>query len=257
MILKKTWVLIYVLIFTQAVLKGGGAVRALPELAEWSATGVTFYVARRLDHQPARNSRTIFNQPIDKPFRENTVSSSQLYATAGVTALGIGLIPNSDGWLKLSSYQHVKGLFETLTASFLLTNITKNIVGRRRPSYAHYPDDERLDANKSFPSGHTSISFAIATYSSLYALDYFENSEKKTGSLIYATASHLLAAYVGYTRIIDNRHFLSDVIAGGLLGSGVAWLVYEYQQRNITSEKLTNDVSRSALPFYMTVSIPL
>jgi len=121
MILKKTWVLIYVLIFTQAVLKGGGAVRALPELAEWSATGVTFYVARWLDHQPAWGDRNICKKPTDKPFSENTVSGSQLYAAAGVTALGIGLIPNSDGWLRESAYRHTKGLVETLAATYLLT----------------------------------------------------------------------------------------------------------------------------------------
>ncbi|RKY59754.1 MAG: hypothetical protein DRP96_06615, partial [Candidatus Neomarinimicrobiota bacterium] len=213
MILKKTWVLIYVLIFTQAVLKGGGAVRALPELAEWSATGVTFYVARRLDHQPARNSRTIFNQPIDKPFRENTVSRSQLYAAAGVTALGIGLIPNSDGWLRESAYRHTKGFVETLSATYLLTVLTKNIVGRQRPCFSNYPEAERLDANKSFPSGHTSIAFALAGYSSLYVLDHFGGAQ--TLQWIYVAGSHGLAAYVGYTRIIDNRHFLSDVIAGG------------------------------------------
>ena len=256
MLFRRLIIVLILMFGLQPSVTAGEALSFFPELAEWSAAGGTFYLARRLDHQPARNSRTIFNQPIDKPFRENTVSSSQLYAAAGVTALGIGLIPNSDGWLKLSSYQHVKGLFETLTASFLLTNITKNIVGRRRPSYTHYPEDERLDANKSFPSGHTSISFAIATYSSLYALDYFGNSEKKSGSLIYATASHLLAAYVGYTRIIDNRHFLSDVIAGGLLGSGVAWAIYELQQKNLDDNESQNDISKAVAPFIVTVSIP-
>jgi len=126
----------------------------------------------------------------------------------------------SDGWLQESSYRHTKGLVESLSAAYLLTNLTKNIVGRKRPSYSNYPDEERVDASKSFPSGHSSISFAIASYSSLYVLDHFGNDGKKTGPWIYFAGSHALAVYVGYTRIADNRHFLSDVIAGGLLGSG-------------------------------------
>lgn len=235
----------------------GEQLEFFPELAEWSAAGLVFYTARWLDHQPAWADRCWFNQPDDKPYRENTVSTTTLYTAAGLTGLGIGLIPNNDGWLRLSSYRHAQGLVETLSGTYLLTVVGKNLIGRRRPSFANYPANDRIDAGKSFPSGHTSISFAIATYSSLYARDYFGNSEKKTGPLIYTTASHLLAAYVGYTRIIDNRHFLSDVIAGGLLGSGVAWLVYEYQQRNVPSTESSNEVSRSLVPIFLTVSIPL
>ncbi|MGC9365206.1 MAG: phosphatase PAP2 family protein, partial [Fidelibacterota bacterium] len=224
----------------------------LPELAEWSAAGLIFYTAYRLDHQPAWADRCFFNQPDDKPYCENTVSTTTLYTAAGLTGLGIGLIPNADGWLKLSAYHHSKGLMQTLAFSYLATNITKNIVGRRRPCFTHYPADDRIDAGKSFPSGHTSISFVIASYSSLYALDHF-GGENKTGSWIYAVGSHALAAYVGYTRIVDNRHFLSDVIAGGLLGSGVTWLVYEYQQRKLTSAESSNEVSKSLIPVFLTV----
>lgn len=249
----------YILILLAGItinLSASEPIRFFPELAEWSAAGLVFYTARWLDHEPAWGERNIGNKTTDQLFHENTVSSSQLYGAAGITALGIGLIPNSDGWLKVSAYHHSKGLMQTLAFTYLVTNITKNIIGRRRPSFANYPANDRIDAGKSFPSGHTSISFTIATYSSLYARDYFGDSGNKTGPLIYTTASHLLAAYVGYTRIIDNRHFLSDVIAGGLLGSGVAWLVYEYQQRNVPSAESSNEVSRSLVPIFMTVSIP-
>ncbi len=228
----------------------------IPEFAEWSLAGLAFFSAHWLDDQAAWNDRHFFNQPDDKPYRENTVSSKTLYTAAGLTGLGIGLIPNDEGWLKVSAYHHSKGLMQTLAFSYLATNITKNIVGRRRPCFTHYPADDRIDAGKSFPSGHTSISFAIASYSSLYALDHF-GGENKTGSWIYAVGSHALAAYVGYTRIVDNRHFLSDVIAGGLLGSGVAWLVYEYQQCKSPAEDSSNETTKSVVPVFLTVSIPL
>lgn len=230
--------------------------KLIPEFTEWGIASLAFFSAHWLDDQAAWNDRRFFNQPDDKPYHENTVSSRTLYTAAGLTGLGIGLIPNDDGWLELSSYRHAQGLLETLSGTYLLTVVGKNLVGRRRPSYVHYPPDQRLDANKSFPSGHASISFAIAGYSSRYVRDYFGNSENKTGPLIYASASHLLAAWVGYTRIVDNRHFISDVIAGGLLGSGVAWLVYEYQQRKSPAEDSSDETTKSVVPVFMTVSIP-
>jgi len=201
MLFRRLIIVLILMFGLQPSVTAGDASGFFPELAEWGAAGGTFYLARRLDHQPARNSRTIFNQPIDKPFRENTVSSSQLYAAAGVTALGIGLIPNSDGWLRESAYRHTKGLVETLSATYLFTVLTKNIVGRQRPCFSNYPEAERLDANKSFPSGHTSIAFALAGYSSRYVLDHFGGAQ--TLQWIYVAASHGLAAYVGYTAAVS------------------------------------------------------
>jgi len=78
----------------------GESIKLVPELTEWGASGLVFYTAKWMDHQPAWNSRSILKKPIDKTFHENTVSSTKLYTAAGVTALGIGLIPNSDGWLQ-------------------------------------------------------------------------------------------------------------------------------------------------------------
>lgn len=243
--------------FFPFLLNAGDSVKLLPEVGEWGTGGLAFYAAKWLDHQPAWRERSIGKKPTDRPFHENTVSSSQLYGAAGITALGIGFIPNDDGWLKRSAYHHSKGLVQALAFTYLATNITKNIVGRRRPSFANYPAGERVDANKSIPSGHTSISFAIASYSSLYALDHFGAEDSKIGPVIYSSVSHLLAAWVGYTRIVDNRHFISDVIAGGLLGSGVAWLVYDYQASKFDSENPQNGTNKNILPWSIRFSIPL
>ena len=249
---------IYILTFLIGInlnLNANEQIRFIPELAEWGTSGLVFYTAKRLDDRPALANRTISKQATDKPFHKNTISSSKLYAAAGVTALGIGFIPNNNGWLNLSAYHHSKGLVETLSATYLFTNVVKNIIGRKRPCFSNYPEEDIFDAIKSFPSGHASIAFAIASYSSLYALDHF-GGENKTGSWIYAAGSHALAAYVSYTRIADNRHFLSDVIAGGLLGSGIAWLIYDYQEQKLSDNENTNNVSKSVVPYFFTVSIP-
>ncbi len=240
-------------------INAGESLKLLPEAAEWGLTGAAFISARKVDHMPAWNSCPFFNGVSDRPFCENTISETQLYAAAGLTVLGIGFIPNNDGWLQPSNYRHSKGFLETLSATYLLTAITKNLFGRKRPSFAHYPGEDRMDADKSFPSGHASISFAIASYSSLYVFDHighWDRNVDKAGKLLYFATSHMLASYVGYTRITDNRHFLSDVIAGGLLGSGVAAVVYSFQNQQNSTEDSNGSSQNSEVPLYLAFSIP-
>jgi PAP2 superfamily protein len=77
-----------------------------------------------------------------------------------------------------------------------LTTGVKVAAGRTRPSGGPH----------SFPSGHTSASFASATV----LADHFG---WKIGIPAYATAG-----FVGFTRLRDDKHWLSDVIFGATLG---------------------------------------
>lgn len=77
-----------------------------------------------------------------------------------------------------------------------LTIAMKTAVGRTRPDGTHY----------SFPSGHSSVTFAAATVLQ-------RNLGWKAGIPAYAAAS-----YVAASRIQDRRHFLSDVAFGAAVG---------------------------------------
>jgi membrane-associated phospholipid phosphatase len=72
----------------------------------------------------------------------------------------------------------------------------KFMAGRTRPDGTRY----------SFPSGHTSSAFATATVLQ-------RHYGWKAGLPAYA-----LAAYVGGSRLAENRHYLSDVLFGAALG---------------------------------------
>ncbi len=67
---------------------------------------------------------------------------------------------------------------------------------------------ERPDGSnkQSLPSGHTSDAFTLATI-----------AERHYGWAVGAPA-YALAAAVGYSRIVRDKHFLSDVVAGATLG---------------------------------------
>jgi len=86
---------------------------------------------------------------------------------------------------------------EGLLMSTAVTQTTKFATQRQRPDSA--------SAN-AFPSGHTSASFATAT-SLTYAYGW------KVGLPFYA-----MAAFTGLTRLADNAHWLSDVVAGATVG---------------------------------------
>lgn len=75
-----------------------------------------------------------------------------------------------------------------------------------------------LFSYRSFPSGHTTSAFALATVLALY----FHNKKYSPLLLIYA-------CMVGYSRIYLEQHFLWDVLCGSLIGviSALAcWYVF-------------------------------
>ena len=88
--------------------------------------------------------------------------------------------------------------------------ILKNLFARTRPFIAaNVPIIINAPSGFSFPSGHTSSSFAAATALSLHY--------KK-----YAVIFYIVAALIGFSRIYLYVHYPSDVVAGAILGVVVA-----------------------------------
>tara|TARA_B100000029_G_C17578474_1_gene958881 strand:+ start:912 stop:1625 length:714 start_codon:yes stop_codon:yes gene_type:complete len=105
---------------------------------------------------------------------------------------------NDDGEPKLSEKMEFATL--AMITNVVVTEGMKRGFGRKRPNG---------NCCKSFPSGHTSHSFTIATIvNELY------------GDQI-GIAAYCLAALVATSRINDNKHYLSDVIFGAGLGTAV------------------------------------
>jgi membrane-associated phospholipid phosphatase len=85
----------------------------------------------------------------------------------------------------------------------VITRVAKAAAGRRRPGGG--PD--------SMPSGHTSASFTSAAVLA-------EHFGWKAGAPAYAVAS-----LVGWSRVRDHQHWLSDVIVGAAVGTAVGHAV--------------------------------
>lgn len=90
------------------------------------------------------------------------------------------------------------------------TEALKLTVGRSRPFQVLNgdPDEMRMfSGGSSFPSGHATIAFAAAT-----ALD------RETDSRWVPWLAYPIAGLVGWSRIHDEKHWLSDVAAGAAVG---------------------------------------
>lgn len=92
-----------------------------------------------------------------------------------------------------------------VTASY--TEVLKLAVGRPRPD---------LSDNRSFPSGHASNAFALATVANAHF-------GPKVG-----VPAYLAAAAIGLARVEKNVHNLSDVLAGAALGYAVGRTVVKH-----------------------------
>jgi membrane-associated phospholipid phosphatase len=86
----------------------------------------------------------------------------------------------------------------------LVTDALKTAVGEERPDGSN---------NRSFPSGHTSMSFAAAA------------TLTKRNGRAFAVPAHLVAAFVGLARVKANKHYVHDVIAGAAIGEAAGWLL--------------------------------
>jgi len=101
-------------------------------------------------------------------------------------------------------------MLDAAVVNFGYTGLLKLAVGRERPNGQ---DD------KSFPSGHTSNSFALAAV-----------AERHYGWKLGVPA-YLVAGLVGASRIQQDKHYLSDVVAGATLGYIVGRTVVRVNNR--------------------------
>jgi hypothetical protein len=75
----------------------------------------------------------------------------------------------------------------------------------------------------SFPSGHTAQAFAAATF---MAKEYGHRS------IWYPVGAYTIATGIGVLRVMNNRHWVSDVLAGagiGILSTNIVYLTHRYK----------------------------
>jgi membrane-associated phospholipid phosphatase len=103
-----------------------------------------------------------------------------------------------------SDWQGTKQAAFSIGASSLASTGLKEIISEERPDGSN---------DQSFPSGHTSVSFAAAA-----------TLHKRYGWQVGLPA-HLVAAFVGVARVKADKHFVHDVVAGAVIGEASGWIL--------------------------------
>ena len=137
--------------------------------------------------------------------------------------------------------------------AFLLTMGTKDLlkaaVSRHRPfTYlGPVPAEEQDDYFNSFPSGHTAFAFLGATFLTATLLEEYPRTVWTVPAI---SLSYALGAGIATVRILSGNHFVTDVVAGALIGSFYGWLVPRMHLRDSGTH-----LSISRLPEGMSVRI--
>ena len=154
---------------------------------------------------------------------QNSTSASTLqyandYGHTTAAAI-IGASTYISGWAFGSEDVRVTGrqIFESLILAGIITTTMKVAVGRARP-YTNHGDQAFCNfAFKedyySFPSGHATVAFAV---SSVLA--------SRINNTFASIGLYGLAGATSYARMYFDKHYLSDVLLGGAIGtlSGIA-----------------------------------
>ena len=128
---------------------------------------------------------------------------------------------------------------ETILIANGLKETLKVAINRPRPYiYSGSDDLPESDLNdggwaKSFPSGHTTLAFASATFLTYTFCRYFRNSPWR---IPVSIGSYAIAAGVAVLRVSSGSHFLSDVLVGAAIGSAVGFLVPFFHTLNTKND---------------------
>ena len=163
-------------------------------------------------------------------FLSKTATGFRILGNPGsfFTGAGLYLIGRVDGNRRVQSL----GLHSV--ESIMVANVVgvsiKLLAGRQRPYVdTKVPDSFQLfrgfagDQFRSFPSGHTITAFAFASTVTRESQFWWPHATWYVGTAFYGGAT-----LVGLSRVYNNQHWASDVMAGAAIGTLVGLKVVKY-----------------------------
>jgi membrane-associated phospholipid phosphatase len=131
----------------------------------------------------------------------------------------------------------IDGAMTSILAAGIITPVSKFVIGRSRPYQNEGPNSFHPfnSGYSSFPSGHATQAFAVASVISAHSDNLWVN-----------ISAYTLASFVGYARIYHDAHWVSDISAGALIGTAVGHAVVAINTRLRKGDK---DVRIALTPF--------
>jgi membrane-associated phospholipid phosphatase len=170
----------------------------------------------------AQRNRSKATNDISSVFRKE--GEPIFYGGVSLGTLAFGVATRNRDIQRAGGRMAAAVLFSGLTSEGI-----KRLVGRSRPNervgaFEFHPftslrDSAGLTTRSSFPSGHTTAAFAIAT-----------SLSDDIDEPLVSVALYTFAIGTAYSRVNDNRHWLSDTALGAALGIASAKFVNGHWQ---------------------------
>lgn len=179
--------------------------------------GGLFLADRDIDRAAQRNRSTLSNHVADA----TTPFGGGVGTELATAAIGVGFV------FKDTTVRDTGR--EALEAS-ILTALVENyamkpLFGRERPGPSGGKTDfDVVSSNSSFPSGHATQAFTIASVVAA-----------RSKGWVVPTLAYTLASVVAFDRLNDRAHFASDVFAGAAFGTVVGRYIVHKHDREATA----------------------
>ena len=188
-----------------------------------------------------------FDRPFMNSYSHSRDKAADFLLAATMATPGLLVFTDQSEWITEAAMYA-----ETLLIANGIKEMIKLAVTRPRP-YMYYdpstfPEDDidEGDWANSFPSGHSTIAFASATFTSYTFSKYFPESKWR---IPVTAGAYSMAIGVVALRLSSGNHFMTDVLAGatigGLSGFLVPWLHTFNQKHDVNLALLGNGFSVS------------
>lgn len=197
--------------------------KSFKEILPAASLGIATVGSFAIDQKIANRFQNFENNyPVYKNFSKHYTELGSYYGIAALGLFTLGSYVSGNEKATQSSKYAGQALFLSVFA----TGIIKISAGRERPYHYFSQEGSGIKGGKwygpskwrnnlsldspfdSFSSGHTAIAFALATT--------FSDEYKNLNWLPWI--SYSAATLVGFTRISQNKHWLSDVLFGAMVG---------------------------------------
>lgn len=162
--------------------------------------------------------------PVSKSRKAVRTSSDVLLVAIPVTAVGVTILEHDWEGLKQGAF--------SAAATVGATMILKYAIKEERPDFSN---------NHSFPSGHSSFTFAASTYIG------------RRYGWKYAIPAYALSAYTGWARVYGKKHHWWDVAAGAAIGTASS-LIFTHPWMREHDAAITPVVTDEAVGFSASIS---
>lgn len=166
---------------------------------------------KRFDHFISDDIREDRSHPIT-----NIEDQLQFLPAVSVYTLGMLGVKGKNNFADKTALYFIASSLTNLSVNFIKTQTHK-----LRPDGSDY---------RSFPSGHTATAFVAAE---------FMNREYRDISPWYGIAGYTIATTTGALRIVNNKHWFSDVVAGaglGIMSAKFTYLMYPLLKKELSGK---------------------